>query len=58
MHRYSLRDVNKRDNSSGFVVALVLAAAAAIAAYRKRPVKPPAVNGTWQPVESQRTRRQ
>ena len=37
--------------------AAFLAAAAAIAAYRKRPVKPPETAGTWAPVESQRTRR-
>ena len=39
------------------VVALVVAAAAGLAAYRRRPVKPPARSGSWQPVDSQRTSR-
>jgi hypothetical protein len=35
---------------------LVLAAAAAVAAFFNRPVKPPAAKGSWRPAESTSTR--
>jgi len=49
--------MNKRNASSGVVVLVVAAAAAGIAAYLRRPVKPPTQTGSWHPVESQRARR-
>jgi len=52
-----LRAMNKRNASSGVVVLVVAAAAAGIAAYLRRPVKPPTQTGSWHPVESQRARR-
>jgi len=49
--------MSKRSTSSGLVVVVLVAAAAGVAAYMRRPVKRPEHAGTWQPVESQRTRR-
>jgi hypothetical protein len=49
--------MNKRNGSSGVLVLVIAAAAAGVAAYLRRPVKPPAQTGSWHPVESQRTRR-
>lgn len=49
--------MNKRSSNSGLMLAAILMAAAGIAAFKRRPVKPPERAGTWQPVESQRTRR-
>ena len=49
--------MSKRSNLSSLVAVAVVAAAAGIAAYMKRPVKPPEQAGAWRPAESQRTRR-
>ena len=48
--------MSKRSNLSS-LVAVAVVAAAGIAAYMKRPVKPPEQAGAWRPAESQRTRR-
>lgn len=50
--------MNKRNVAAGAVMAVLLAAAASVAAYKRRPVRAPERAGTWQPVESQRSRRQ
>jgi hypothetical protein len=49
--------MNKRNASSGVLALVIAAGAAGIAAYLRRPVKPPLKTGSWHPVESQRTRR-
>jgi hypothetical protein len=49
--------MSKRSTPNGALVAVILAAAVGIAAFRKRPIKPPERSGTWHPAESQRTTR-
>ena len=49
--------MDKRNGGAGLLLALVIAAAAGLAAYKKRPIKNPGTTGTWEPVESQRTHR-
>ncbi len=49
--------MNKRNPPSGLVIIMIAAAAAGVAAYLRRPVKPPMQAGSWHPVETQRTRR-
>lgn len=49
--------MSNRTTPPGIVLVLVAAAAAGIAAYLRRPVKPPADSGTWHPAETQTTRR-
>jgi len=49
--------MNKRNGATGVLVFVVAAAAAGIAAYLRRPVRPPVPTGSWHPAESQRTRR-
>jgi len=47
----------KNASSSSMAILAALAVAAGVAAFLRRPIKPPAAEGTWQPAESQRTRR-
>ena len=47
--------MSKRSTSNGALIALSVAAAAGIAAFKRRPVKPPERSGSWHPAESQRT---
>ena len=49
--------MNKRNPPSGLTIIMIAAAAAGVAAYLRRPVKPPIQAGSWHPAESQRTHR-
>ena len=53
----TLWDMNKRNPPSGLMIIMIAAAAAGVAAYLRRPVKPPIQAGSWHPAESQRTHR-
>ena len=53
----TLRHMNKRNPPSGIMIIMIAAAAAGVAAYLRRPVKPPIQAGSWHPAESQRTHR-